>query len=83
MKKIAVISAILENPHQSQAKFNRLISHFHGMVKGRMGVPLDEYGIGVIALTVVGELDEINSMTGKIGALDGVTVKTAISAKAI
>lgn len=83
MRKIAVISAILEDPHETQADFNRLVSDFQGIVKGRMGIPMEEYGTGVIAITVVGEIDDINSLTGKMGALKGITVKTAVSGKAI
>lgn len=83
MKRIAVISAILENPHETQADFNRLVSDFQGIVKGRMGIPMEEYGTGVISITVVGEVDDINSLTGKMGALKGITVKTAVSGKEI
>ncbi|WP_099205051.1 TM1266 family iron-only hydrogenase system putative regulator [Scatolibacter rhodanostii] len=83
MKKIAVIGAILENPHDLQTEFNQLVSDFQGIVKGRMGIPLEEHGVAVISLTVVGEIDEINSLTGKLGALSGATVKAAVSSKII
>ena len=47
-----------------------------------MGIPFEE-GISVISLTVIGELNEINSLTGKLGNINGVTVKTAIAKKEI
>ena len=83
MKRIAVISAILENPEQSQAEFNSLVAGFKGLVKGRMGLPLPEYGAAAIVITVVGTLDDINGLTGKIGLLKDVQVKTSISKKEI
>lgn len=43
-----------------------------------MGIPFEE-GVSVISITVVGELNDINSLTGKLGNIYGVTVKTAIS----
>ena len=81
MKRIAVISAILENPEKTQEEFNHIVSSFKGVVKGRLGIPFDREDIAVIALTVVSELDDINAFTGKLGAIEGATVKTAIARK--
>lgn len=78
--KIAVIAAILENPKESQEEFNSIISSFRGSIRGRMGIPFEE-GISVVTITVTGELNEINTLTGKLGNIDGVTVKTAIAKK--
>lgn len=80
MRKIAVISAILEEPKICQQKFNEVLSTFSGIIRGRMGVPLEE-GVAVICVTVIGELDEINSLTGKLGNIEHISVKTSISRK--
>lgn len=82
MKKIAVISAILEEPQKCQEKFNNIVSSFRGSIRGRMGIPFEE-GISVISITVTGTLGEINSLTGKLGNVPGVVVKTAIAKKEI
>lgn len=82
MKRIAVISAILEEPTKSQEEFNSVVSEFRGSIKGRIGIPFEE-GISVISITVTGEVDEINSLTGKLGRISGVTVKTAIAKREI
>ena len=76
--KIAVISDILEEPPSCQEEFNRLVAEFRGNIRGRMGIPF-EGGISVVSITLVGELNEINSLTGKLGNIEGVTVKTAIA----
>lgn len=76
--KIAVISAILEEPTNCQEEFNKLVAEFRGNIRGRMGIPFED-GISVVAITLVGELNEINSLTGKLGNINGVTVKTAIA----
>jgi len=83
MKKIAVISAILENPQLNQKDFNEIVSSYNSIVKGRMGLPFDDIAIAVISITVIGTMDQINSLTGKLGKLSNVTVKTAISKKVI
>lgn len=83
MKRIAVISAILENPERSQSEFNALVASFKGIIKGRMGLPMPEHGVTVVVITLVGDLNEINSLTGKIGLIPDVQVKTSISKKEI
>lgn len=83
MKKIAVISAILESPRESQQAFNNIVSEYKDMIKGRMGLPFEDTDTAVIAISVVAEMDRINSFTGKLGSVPNVTVKTAVSKKDI
>lgn len=83
MKKIGVISAVLDDPLRTNQKFNDIVSDFQGIIRGRMGIPFMEEHITVVSLTVCGDLDEINELTGKLGNVDGVTVKTAISKKTL
>lgn len=83
MKRIAVISAVLDEPKETNRHFNELVSEFQHIVMGRMGVPFHKENISVVSLTVSGELDEINNLTGKLGNLKNITVKTAISKKEI
>ena len=83
MKKIAVIAAVLENPASCQKAFNDIISANKHLVKGRMGVPFDEADVALLSVMVLGELNEINALTGKLGKIPNVTVKTAVSGKDI
>ena len=83
MKKIAVISAILDDPLRNNARFNDIVSNYQHIIRGRMGLPFQEDNISVVSLTVCGQLDEINELTGKLGNIAGITVKTAISKKTI
>ena len=81
MKKVAVISAVLEEVESCQNEFNKIVSQYKHIVRGRMGVPFFEEGITVISITVVGAVDDINSLTGKLGNVPNVSVKTAIGKK--
>ena len=83
MKKIAVISAILEEPERSQHKFNEVVSSFKGIIKGRLGIPCESEGVSVICIVVASDLDDINNLTGKLGNIPNVLVKTSISKKAL
>lgn len=81
MKKVAVISAILEDALGVQHCFNETVASFKGIIKGRMGIPMPEQGITMISIVVMGETDEINNLTGKLGKIEKVSVKTAMSKK--
>ncbi|NLL71517.1 MAG: iron-only hydrogenase system regulator [Epulopiscium sp.] len=83
MKKIGAISAILEEPQWVQEEFNKVVSSFKGMIKGRLGIPFPEENMAIVSLVVIGDLNEINSLTGKLGNIPHVYVKTAISKKEI
>ncbi len=82
-KRIAVIGAILEEPREIQSQFNNIVSEFKEIIKGRMGIPFEKEDISVIAITVLGTLDQINSLTGKLGNLKNVNIRTSISKKEI
>ena len=79
MRRIGVIGAVLEKPRQSQAAFNETVAAYRDIIKGRMGIPFDTEEVSVVSLTVMGELDDINALTGKLGKLPLVTVKAAVS----
>ncbi len=83
MQRIAVISAILDQPEQAQALFNEIVAEHKDLVRGRMGLPLENAGVAIISIVVSGTLDRINAFTGQLGKLKDVTIKTAISPKEI
>lgn len=81
MKRVAVVGIVLDDPQNSNARLNEIISEYKSIVRGRMGVPFIDMDISVISLTVFGSMDDINGLTGKLGNVDGVSVKTSISKK--
>ena len=83
MSRIAVISAVLDEPEKCQQEFNKVLGGFKKIIKGRRGIPFDEEGVSVICLTVVIDIDTINNLTGKLGIIQFVSVKTSVSKKEI
>lgn len=79
-KRLAVISIIAENRLQS-AKINALLSEFGESIVGRMGIPYKGKGVSVICVVIDDTAEAINTLTGRIGMLDGVTAKTVMSKK--
>ena len=48
-------------------------------ILGRMGIPYRKRGVNIISIALDAPQDTIASLSGKIGRLDGVSVKTAYS----
>lgn len=83
MKRIAVIGAVLEEPHKNQEAFNTIVSEYSDIVKGRMGLPFHDDSIGVISIVVSADMDQINSLTGRLGKIPDISIKTAVSKREI
>lgn len=77
--KIGVIGIIIENDKEVVLKVQTLLSSYAHLICGRMGVPDHESGINVISLIVKGSNEEISALTGKLGRLKKVKVKSAVS----
>ena len=76
--RVAVMSIIVENP-ESVEKHNNIL-HEHGKyIIGRMGIPYREKKVSIISIALDAPQDVISAMSGKIGNLPGVSVKTAYS----
>ena len=71
-----MISIIVEDD-SSTAQINELLSGFCDYVIGRMGVPYKERNVRLISVAVDAPQDKIAALSGKIGSLSGVSVKTA------
>ncbi|QXM06480.1 TM1266 family iron-only hydrogenase system putative regulator [Crassaminicella indica] len=79
-KRIGVVAIIVEKK-ESVEMVNKLLSEFGELIVGRMGVPYKEKNVSVISIIVDGTTDEIGALTGKLGRLYGVTVKSALTKK--
>lgn len=57
---------------------NRILSKYGKLIRGRIGVPDHKDGTAVIGLIAEGSNDEIGALTGKLGNLPGIIVKSAL-----
>ena len=76
--RVAVISIIVENPDMVE-KLNALLHEYGEFVIGRMGIPYRKRGVSIISVAMDAPQATIAALSGKIGALPGITVKTAYS----
>lgn len=77
-KRVAVMSIIVEN-NDCVEKLNSILHQAGEFIIGRMGIPYREKGVSVISVVIDAPQDFISALTGKIGNINGVTVKTAYS----
>ena len=78
-KRIGTVIIGIEN-RESAPNVNAIISKHSDIVIGRLGLPRTE-GMSLINLVVEGTTDEIGSLTGQLGKLDGIEVKSAVLKK--
>ena len=76
--RVAVMSIIVENT-ESVEPINTLLHEYGSYIIGRMGLPYRERGISIISIALDAPDNTISSLAGKIGNLQGVSVKTAYS----
>lgn len=60
-------------------RVNEVLSRHAQLILARMGLPIRETGLNVIALIVLGTTDELGALTGQLGRLRGVSVKSMLS----
>jgi putative iron-only hydrogenase system regulator len=60
-------------------RINSIISDHSELILGRQGIPLRDRATNVISLVLEGNTDRIGSLTGKLGRLHGVKVKSLIA----
>jgi len=77
-KRIGVVGIVIENIEKAGI-VNNILHEFSEIIVGRMGIPYKEKGVSIISLIVDGTTDMISAMTGKLGKVEGVSVKSALS----
>ncbi|MCR4688173.1 MAG: iron-only hydrogenase system regulator [Saccharofermentans sp.] len=74
--RVAAISIIVEDP-ESVESLNAILHEAGEYIIGRMGVPYREKNINIIMIAINAPQDVTSEISGKIGRLNGVNVKTS------
>ncbi|MFA5323453.1 MAG: TM1266 family iron-only hydrogenase system putative regulator [Smithella sp.] len=78
-KRIGTVTIIITERTSQAQKVNQVLCDFGEMIIGRMGLPYAPGDLHIIALIVHASTDEIGALTGKLGALSGVSVKSSLT----
>jgi putative iron-only hydrogenase system regulator len=76
--RAGILAIIVENP-DSVESLNALLHEYSQYIIGRMGVPYRKMNISIISVAIDAPHDTISALSGKIGRLDGVNVKSVYS----
>ncbi len=76
--RIAVMGIIVENTDSAE-ELNRLLHQYGEYIIGRMGLPYRDKKVNIVSIAIDAPQDVISALSGKIGKLDGISVKTAYS----
>lgn len=76
--RIAVIGIIVENLEITE-KLNALLHQYRAYIVGRMGLPYREKNVSIISVVMDAPNQIISALSGKLGMLEGISVKTVYS----
>ncbi len=78
--RVGVVAIVIESISYAP-KVNDILHEYSSIIVGRMGIPYKEKGVSVISIIVDGTTDDISALTGKLGKIPTVNVKSAITKK--
>jgi putative iron-only hydrogenase system regulator len=80
-RRLGVIAIVIKDRNESYAAVNDILHLYGKIVVGRMGIPYKDRNLSIMAIIVDGTTDEIGAMTGKLGRVRDVSVKSMLTDK--
>ena len=76
--RIALIGIIVEDTNDIE-RLNNILHEYGQYIIGRMGIPYRQKNVNVISVVIDASNDVISSLSGKLGMIKGINVKTVYS----
>lgn len=76
--RIALIGIIVENMEVVE-NVNQILHEYGNYIVGRMGIPYKEKKVSIISIVIDADNNVISSLSGKLGMIGGISVKTVYS----
>ena len=76
--RVALLSIIVENEN-AVSELNDLLHRYGNYIIGRMGIPYRQKNINIICIAIDAPSDEINSLAGALGRIEGITAQATYS----
>lgn len=74
--RIGEVTIVIQNRQKSAMAVNDILNQYGDSIIARMGVPHRSRDICIISVVLEASTDEIGALTGKIGQLEDVKVKS-------
>lgn len=78
-KRLGTVSIIVERSNAPVDVINELLTQFGDEIVGRLGLPYPQRGVSIITLVVDTTVERVSALTGKLGKLPGVQVRSLLS----
>ena len=78
-KRIGTVTIIITDRIDQSVRVNEILSKHADIIIGRMGLPYSLKKISIICLIVNGSTDQLGSLTGQLGSIEGVQVKSVMA----
>ncbi len=78
-RAVGVVAIIVKNRSKGAPEVNGVLTHFGDIIVGRMGLPYPARELNIITLIVDATTDQVGSLTGRLGNLPDVTVKSTLA----
>ena len=74
-RRISLVGIIVEEPEAAE-KVNRILHEYAGSIIGRMGIPYRQEKLSIISIVLDAPSNTVGALSGKLGMLPGVSVKS-------
>lgn len=78
-RSVGVIAIIIKDRSKCASLVNQILTEAGSIIIGRMGIPYHERDLHIVTLIVDATTDQIGSLTGRLGQIEGVTVKSTLA----
>ncbi|MCS7174379.1 MAG: iron-only hydrogenase system regulator [Pseudothermotoga sp.] len=78
LERLYIVNIIVEDRQTAYKPVNELLHDFADLIRLRVGYPVPEENIAIILLVVKATNDEVGSLTGKLGQIKSVRVKSTV-----
>ena len=81
MERIGIIGIIVEGSEvggEAPMRIQSVLSEYNELIIARTGVPVHDMGVSAISVIVSGTIEKFSALTGKLGKIPGVSVKSLV-----
>ncbi|MDR0751379.1 MAG: CopG family transcriptional regulator [Christensenellaceae bacterium] len=79
MKRVGIIGIVVKDNKSAALEIQSILTEMSDIIIGRMGIPDRIHNINVLSIAVEGETEQISALSGKLGRLNGVSVKSVVT----
>ena len=80
-KRLGFVGIILENREECSGIVNQILSTHSELILARTGIPNIKGNTSIITLVIDSTTDELGILTGKLGNIHGVSIKSGLAKK--